>query len=272
MDEQQTSGEAPATPALSDVVIEPVVNVPPDAAASDAPAPDPVPAVADTLPPDPVSDNTTLPPASTAETAPLEPETVPTVPDVVLEPIAPPPAPVVEPTPIAPAPELPVIQIDPALPVDASSSAPVSPQEPEVQIVERVVEKEVVKEVPVEKIVEREVIKEVPVEKIVEKVVYRDPAPLVCPPPTAEEREAIERDFLIELSHEGTARKHALMLEKKATILTLFETKDHLMHKDVMDALVCSGTTATRLLTELRHEGKLFLHGTGGNGATYTKI
>ena len=251
-------------PALSDVVIEPVVNVPPDAVPSDAPAPalDPAPAIADTLPPDAVSDNTTLPPVPTAETAPLEPETVPTAPDVVLEPIAPPPAPIVEPAPIALTPELPVILVDPASPAVVPSSVSVSPQEPEVQIVERVVEK----------VVEKEVIKEVPVEKIVEKVVYRDPAPLVCPPPTAEEREAIERDFLIELSHEGTARKHALMLEKKATILTLFETKDHIMHKDVMNALACSGTTATRLLTELRHEGKILLHGIRGNGATYTKI
>ncbi len=37
--------------------------------------------------------------------------------------------------------------------------------------VEKIVEKEVIKEVPVEKIVEKEVIKEVPVEKIVEKIV-----------------------------------------------------------------------------------------------------
>jgi predicted HTH transcriptional regulator len=145
------------------------------------------------------------------------------------------------------------------------SSAPESAA-PEVQIVERVVEK------VVERVVEKEVVKEVPVEKIVEKVVYRDPEPMVCPPPTEEEREAIKRDFLIELSHEGTARKHALVAEKLEKILSLFETRERIMHKDVMDALDCSSTTATRLLTELRHEGKLLLHGQGGNSATYTKI
>jgi len=40
--------------------------------------------------------------------------------------------------------------------------------------VEKIVEKEVIKEVPVEKIVEKEVIKEVPVEKIVEKEVIKE--------------------------------------------------------------------------------------------------
>lgn len=55
-------------------------------------------------------------------------------------------------------------------------------QKQEVQIIERVVrvpvekiiEKEVIKEVPVEKIVEKEVIKEVPVEKIIEKEVIKE--------------------------------------------------------------------------------------------------
>ncbi len=43
--------------------------------------------------------------------------------------------------------------------------------------VEKIVEKEVIKEVPVEKIVEKEVIKEVPVEKIVEKIVEVEKPP-----------------------------------------------------------------------------------------------
>jgi len=44
-------------------------------------------------------------------------------------------------------------------------------QDPPPTVVEKIVEKEVIKEVPVEKIVEKEVVREVPVEKIVEKVV-----------------------------------------------------------------------------------------------------
>lgn len=96
--------------------------------------------------------------------------------------------------------------------------------------------------------------------------------PEACPPPTQEEREAIKRDFLIELSHEGSAKKHELMLEKLSIIMTLFMHKQSIMREDVMNALDCSGTTATRLLTELRHEGKILLHGTHGNGASYTKV
>lgn len=176
-------------------------------------------------------------------------------------------------------PALPVLQTtdpDPSIqgpPLD--NALPVIQVSAEPQIVERIVEKivekevikEVLKEIPVEKIVEKEIVKEVPVEKIV----YRDTPPVVCPPPTDEEREAIKRDFLIELSHEGTAVRHELMLEKLDTIMALFNTKEYIMREDVMDVLDCSGTTATRLLTELRHEGKIVLHGTGGNGATYTK-
>lgn len=109
-------------------------------------------------------------------------------------------------------------------------------QPEESRVVEKVVEKEVIKEV----------IKEVPVEKIIEKekIVYRDMPAVACPPPTPEEREAIKHDFLIELSHEGTAKKHELMLQKLATILTLFDHKQTVMREDVMDALDCSGTTA----------------------------
>ena len=47
-------------------------------------------------------------------------------------------------------------------------------QDPPPTVVEKIVEKEVIKEVPVEKIVEKEVIKEVPVEKRVEKEVVRE--------------------------------------------------------------------------------------------------
>ncbi len=191
-------------------------------------------------------------------------------------------------TPIATEPELPTIQVEPT-PVSSPSDSLFSNsrelenkngaagEEPKVfeRVVEKIVEKEVIKEVikevPVEKIIEKEVTKEVPVEKVVEKIVYRDAPPLVCPPPTREEREAIYRDFLVELSHEGTARKHALMLEKLDIIMTLFDTKERIMREDVMDVLECSGTTATRLLTELRHEGKVTLHGERGNGASYTK-
>lgn len=179
-------------------------------------------------------------------------------------------------TPITTESELPTIQVEPT-PVSSPSDSLFSNsrelenkngaagEEPKVveRVVEKIVEKEVIKEV----------IKEIPVEKIIEKekIVYRDAPPLVCPPPTREEREAIHRDFLVELSHEGTARKHALMLEKLDTIMTLFDTKERIMREDVMDALECSGTTATRLLTELRHEDKIVLHGERGNGATYTK-
>lgn len=279
MDEQQA--ETNTTPTTA---------APPDVVAVDtAPIAPP-----ETLPPDPVVVTTdAVTPVVTEEIAPAEPEAVPTASDVVLEPIVTPPAPVPAPATIAPAPELPIIQVDTASlstdysPIRANRrenpdtlsvvngeiveapSVPQSPPEhvaPEVQIVERVVEK------VVERVVEKEVVKEVPVEKIVEKVVYRDPEPMVCPPPTQEEREAIKRDFLIELSHEGTARKHALVAEKLEKILSLFETRERIMHKDVMDALDCSSTTATRLLTELRHEGKLLLHGQGGNSATYTRV
>lgn len=187
-------------------------------------------------------------------------------------------------TPITTESELPTIQVEPT-PVSSPSDSLFSNsrelenkngaagEEPKVveKIVEKEVIKEVIKEVPVEKIVEKEVIKEVPVEKVVEKIVYRDAPSAVCPPPSREEREAIHRDFLVELSHEGTARKHALMQGKLDTIMTLFDTKERIMREDVMDALGCSGTTATRLLTELRHEGKIVLHGERGNGATYTK-
>ena len=135
----------------------------------------------------------------------------------------------------------------------------------EPRVVERVVEKIVEKEVV------KEVIKEVPVEKVVVKLVYRVADPSMCPPPTVKEVEAIKRDFLTNLSHEGTAKKHELMLEKKQKILALFDTKPTIMHKDVMELLDTSGTTATRLLTTLKHEGKIVQHGTGGNGASYTK-
>ena len=161
-------------------------------------------------------------------------------------------------------------------PIPTPAPEPVQAKE-EPRVVEKIVErevvkeviKEVVKEVIVEKIVEK------PVEKIVEKIVYRDrvpePAPLVCPPPTEEEIETIHRDFLINLSHEGTAKKHELMLEKKEAILMLFDTREHIVREDVMDILECSSTTATRLLTVLRHEGKLILHGTSPHTFTYTK-
>lgn len=266
MDEQGT--ERDATAVSADVVpTETVPDVVPDTSVPDAVTDTAVPRAPD------VSSDT-----------PAQVEPTPIVQDIVLELVPTAPAGVPEsetvpallPTP-EPASEFPTIQID-QTPSNStpeptqtstslfSNSRELANKEPEVKIVERVVEK------VVEKIVEKEVIKEVPVEKIVEKIVYRDPVPTVCPPPTQEERDTIKRDFLIELSHEGTAKKHDLMIEKLATILTLFDTSDHIMHKDVMDALDCSGTTATRLLTELRHEGKILLHGTGGNGATYTKI
>jgi hypothetical protein len=48
-------------------------------------------------------------------------------------------------------------------------------RDPPPVVVEKIVEKEVIREVPVEKIVEKEVIREVPVEKIVEKIVEVEP-------------------------------------------------------------------------------------------------
>jgi hypothetical protein len=161
---------------------------------------------------------------------------------------------------------------------------PVLVQAPEEsRVVERVVEKivekevvrEVIKEVPVEveKIVEKIVEVEKPVEKIVavDKIIYRDAEQKVCPPPTDKEIEAIHKDFMIRLNKEGVAKKHELMIEKMNLILTLSNTKPEIVRQDVMDLLECSGTTATRLLTELKHEGKLLLHGTSPHSFTYTK-
>lgn len=167
----------------------------------------------------------------------------------------------------------PTLDLIPHTPASTAPSLP-SRNEPEIveRIIERVVEKEVIKEVPVERIVEKIIEVEKPVERIIEKIVYREPEPLICPPPTNEEIAAIHQDFLIDLSKQGTAKKHELMIEKLADILTLFDTKQRIMHKDVMALLGCSTTTATRLLTELRHENIIVLHGTKGNGATYTKV
>jgi predicted HTH transcriptional regulator len=61
------------------------------------------------------------------------------------------------------------------------------------------------------------------------------------------------------------------MLEKMQKILTLFETKPTIMRTDVMELLDASGTTATRLLTILKKEGKITQQGTRGNSASYTK-
>ncbi len=61
----------------------------------------------------------------------------------------------------------------PATPV-TPVAAPKSVNAPQPQVVEKIVEKVVTKEVPVEKIVEKIVTKEVPVEKIVEKIVTKE--------------------------------------------------------------------------------------------------
>ncbi len=135
-----------------------------------------------------------------------DPETVQRLPSYTLpEPVIQgPPLDSVTVVPIETVPPLPTIEVEP---VTTAPAVPTQAVE-EPRVVERVVEKVVVKEVV------KEVIKEIPVEKIVEKIVYRDAPSTVCPPPTDEEREAIKRDFLIELSREGTFAKYELMLAK----------------------------------------------------------
>jgi hypothetical protein len=87
---------------------------------------------------------------------------------------------------------------------------------------------------------------------------------------TESEREQIKHEYLTELSKQGTAKKHELMLEKKERIMELFKTKPIIKHEDVMELLDVSGTTATRLLADLKHEGRIKFSGKGGNGAYYT--
>jgi hypothetical protein len=227
--------EAPAPPVLAETPVEDIapVLIPMSTPQAEVPTPESTPTPDPLLPNSPIRANSSTPPPST-------------------------PA-VVQGLPLDNVP----IQgesLDTPKPVQAT----VEPRVVE-RVVEKIVEKEVIKEVV------KEVIKEIPVEKVVEKVVYRDADPRVCPPPTPEEAEAIKRDFLTNLSHEGTVKKHELMLEKMQKILTLFETKPTIMHKDVMELLDTSGTTATRLLTILKKEGKITQQGTRGNGASYTK-
>ena len=144
-------------------------------------------------------------------------------------------------------------------------TAPVKEAE---RVVEKVVEKEVIKEVVVEKLVDR--IIEKPVDRVVEKIVYKDKDL------SKDDLDKIIHVYLINLSKQGTVKKHKLMEAKLVAILDLISTKTIIMHKDVMDALDVSSTTATRLLHHLCEEGKLKLHTTnpshpGGNSAHYTK-
>ncbi len=180
----------------------------------------------------------------------------------VIEPVASSP---VEPT-VAPAsvgePEVagvPVIQID----------TPPAPQ---------IIEREIIKEVPVDRIVEKEVIKEVfvekPIDRIVERVVYKD-AEI-----TPASFRAYLKDFLHRVGPKGRAMQHERAQKKRADTLKLFDTHQEVTHKLVMDTLHFSDREASRVLSDLRAAGKILIHEParhdakthhGGRGTFYTR-
>jgi hypothetical protein len=103
-----------------------------------------------------------------------------------------------------------------------SGSAPHEFQEPEIKVVEKVVEKEVRVEVPVEKIVEKEVRVEVPVEKIVEKeVIVEVPVEKIVEKEVRVEvpvEKVVEREKIVEVESSALLAKTAALEAEVAAV------------------------------------------------------
>ena len=72
--------------------------------------------------------------------------------------------------------------------------------------------------------------------------------------------------------------QHARALKKREAVLALFDTHERVTHKLVMDTLKLSDRHASRILADLRADGKIVLHEPtphsphhGGKGTFYTR-
>jgi hypothetical protein len=139
-----------------------------------------------------------------------------------------------------------------------SPPSPISPLSPEPKIIEKIIEKEVIREVPVERIVEKEVIKEVirEVPVVNQEEVQKQ----------VSERLKTEQDERRKLANEARTQKKRDNLNK---ILEFVKEKKIVTNDDIRDFLRISQSTATNYLTELAKSGKLKRQGEHG-GTKYT--
>lgn len=149
---------------------------------------------------------------------------------------------------------MPVVQ---PIEVPISSQSPLSPEPPQ-QPQPIIIEKEVIREVPVERIVEKEVIKEVirEVPVVNQEEVQKQ----------VSERLKTEQDERRKLANEARTQKKRDNLNK---ILEFVKEKKIVTNDDIRDFLRISQSTATNYLTELAKSGKLKRQGEHG-GTKYT--
>ncbi len=135
--------------------------------------------------------------------------------------------------------------------------SPISPEPPQ-QPQPIVIEKEVIREVPVEKIVEKEVIKEIikEVQVVNQEEVQKQ----------VSERLKTEQDERRKLANEARTQKKQDNLDK---ILVFVREKKIVTNDDIRDFLRISQSTASNYLTELANSGKLKRQGEHG-GTKYT--
>lgn len=155
--------------------------------------------------------------------------------------------------------EVPQSPLPAEVPIDIGTKegiSPISPPSP--QIIERVVEKEIIREVPVERIVEKEVIKEVikEVQVVNQEEVQKQ----------VSERLKTEQDERRKLANDARTQKKKDNLDK---ILVFVREKKIVTNDDIRDFLRISQSTASNYLTEMANNGKLKRQGERG-GTKYT--
>jgi hypothetical protein len=116
----------------------------------------------------------------------------------------------------------------------------------------KIVEKIIIKEVPVEKIVEKIVIKEMPVEKIIEKEVIREVKVLDRDLFNAELKKASIQSLI--QARTTKSRKNDL---KKARLIRFIEERGSVSTKEIQLFLHISAMTAWRYTKKLINEGKI---------------
>ena len=156
--------------------------------------------------------------------------------------------------------EVPQSPLPAEVPMDIGTKegqSPISPEPPQ-QLQPIIIEKEVIREVPVEKIVEKEVIKEVikEVQVVNQEEVQKQ----------VSERLKTEQDERRKLANIARTQKKQDNLNK---ILEFVKEKKIVTNDDIRDFLRISQSTASNYLTELANNGKLKREGEHG-GTKYT--
>ncbi|MBI5465058.1 peptidoglycan DD-metalloendopeptidase family protein [Candidatus Gottesmanbacteria bacterium] len=137
---------------------------------------------------------------------------------------------------------------------------PYLPQIPQTPQPPQIIEKEVIKEVPVEKIVEKEVIKEVPVETVREVIKEVPVVDDALVQQRTEEKLKTELEARRQKANEARQSKKD---ENLVRIEKLLGQKEEINNEDVRELLHVSQTSATRYLEALTNQGKIKAMGKG---------